>query len=59
MIVQFFRTTADAVRAINRKYAKPHIKMTRRVSFSLGLLRGYLLFLVALLVYKFIVTVTH
>jgi hypothetical protein len=33
--------------------------MTRRVRFSLGLLRFYLLFLVAIMVYKFIVTVLH
>ena len=57
--MQFFRNVASAVRAINRKYAKPHITMTRRVRFSLGLLRGYLLFLVALMVYKFVVTVMH
>ncbi len=57
--MQFFRNVANGVRTINRKYAKPHIKMTRRVRFSLGLLRGYLLFLVALMVYKFVVTVIH
>ncbi len=55
----FIRNTRDAVRAINRKYATPHMPMTRRVRFSLGLLRGYLLFLVAILVYKFVITVAH
>ncbi len=55
--MKFFKNAANAIRAINRKYAKPHIKMTRRVRFSLGLLRGYLLFLVALMVYKFVATV--
>jgi hypothetical protein len=35
------------------------MKMTRRVRFSLGLLRGYLLFLVAIMVYKFIVIALH
>lgn len=53
----FVKNTRDAVEFINQKYARPHMKMTRRVRFSLGLLRGYLLFLVAIMVYKFIVTV--
>ncbi len=55
----FFKNTREAVRAINRKYATPHMPMTRWVRFSLGLLRGYLLFLVAILVYKFVITVMH
>ena len=55
----FFKNTREAVRVINRKYATPHMPMTRRVRFSLGLLRGYLLFLVAILVYKFVITVMH
>lgn len=59
MIVEFFKNTADAVTGINRKYSVPHIKMTRWVRFSLGLLRGYLLLLVAIMVYKFIITVLH
>ena len=42
MIFDFFRNTAGAVRDINHKYAKPHIKMTRWVRFSLGALRFYL-----------------
>jgi hypothetical protein len=59
MIRQFFSNTVQAVRAINQKYATPHIKMTRRVRYLLGLLRGYLLLLVALLAYKFVMTVIH
>jgi hypothetical protein len=51
--MEFFGNAFDAVREINRKYKKPHIKMTRLVQFSLGLLRFYLLFLVALMVWKF------
>ncbi len=39
--------------AINRKYAKPSIKITRGVSIVLFLLRLYLIFLVILLAYKF------
>ena len=56
MIFDFFRNTAGAVRTINRKYATPQMKMTPAVRFSLGLLRFYLLFLVGIMVYKFIVT---
>lgn len=54
MIIDFFRSTVVAVKAINQKYATPHIKMTRAVRFSLGLLRFYLLLLVAIMVYKFV-----
>jgi len=53
MIADFFSSAWDTVKEINRKYRKPHIKMTRPVLLSLGLLRFYLLFLVALLVWKF------
>lgn len=53
MFIEFLGTAWDAVREINRKYKKPHIKMTSAVLVSLGLLRFYLLFLVGLLVWKF------
>jgi hypothetical protein len=56
VFINFFRNTAGAVRSINRKYAAPSMKMTWAVRISLGFLRGYLL-LVALMIYKFIVTV--
>ena len=55
----FLKKTRATIRSINQKYALPHMKMTRRVRLSLGLLRGYLLFLVAIMIYKFIVTVLH
>jgi len=58
MITEFFGSAWDAVREINRRYKKPHIKMTPAVMFSLGLLRFYLLFLVGLLVWKFF-TILH
>jgi hypothetical protein len=58
MIFDFFRNTAGAVKAINQKYATPHIEMTRWVRFSLGALRFYLLLLVGIMVYKFI-TLLH
>jgi hypothetical protein len=53
MITTFFRTTVQTVRAINRKYATPHLKTTRFVRICLGLLRGYLLLLIGILVFKF------
>ena len=53
MVIEFFGNALDAVREINRKYKKPHVRMTPAVQFSLGLLRFYLLFLVGLLVWKF------
>jgi hypothetical protein len=42
------------VRDINRRYRTPHIKTTPMVKVCLLILRGYLLLLVAILVYKFI-----
>ena len=42
---------------INRKYAKPRLAMTSAVRYSLLALRLYLLFLVALLIYRFITLV--
>jgi hypothetical protein len=54
MILEFFKSTVDTVKSINQKYAKPQIKMTRLVKFSLLSLRLYLLFLVGILVYRFI-----
>jgi hypothetical protein len=59
MILGFLKSTRDIVRDINEKYAVPQIPMTRRVRLALGLLRGYLLFLVGLIVYKFIITALH
>ena len=59
MIVKFFRKAVIAIKRINRKYAKPQIRMTRGTKLALGLLRGYLIFLVILIVYKFVSTVTH
>jgi hypothetical protein len=59
VIFNFFRSTARAVKAINQKYATPRMTMTPMVKFSLGLLRFYLLFLVGVLVYKFVLTLHH
>jgi hypothetical protein len=54
MIPEFFKNTVSTVRSINQKYAKPQIKMTPMVKFSLLSLRLYLIFLVGILVYRFI-----
>jgi hypothetical protein len=40
---------------INHRYREPRIEMSRRVRAALLFLRLYLLFLVCLMVYKFIV----
>ena len=54
MIPEFVKNTVNTVKSINRKYATPQIKMTRLVKFSLLSLRLYLIFLVGILVYKFV-----
>jgi hypothetical protein len=48
------RSFIRSIREINEKYKTPHIKMTPMVSFSLLVLRIYLLFMVAILLFKFI-----
>lgn len=45
------------IRDINQHYAQPRIEISRAVRLSLLALRVYLLFLVILLVYKFILLV--
>jgi hypothetical protein len=52
-IKSFFRENFSVIREINKKYATPRVKMTKLVSTSMFLLRLYLLFLVAILFYKF------
>ncbi len=54
MIRTFFGNTVQTVRTINQRYATPHLKTTRLVKVCLGLLRGYLVLLIAILVFKFI-----
>jgi hypothetical protein len=54
-------TIADqiaAVRAVNRRYAEPRLKMSPAARWSLLALRIYLLVLVGLLAYKFVTLVT-
>ncbi len=58
-VLNIFRGFYHAVHEINEKYKTPQIKMTRMVSFSLLLLRLYLLFMVVILLYKFVTIVGH
>jgi hypothetical protein len=53
----FFSEFFDKVNEINKRYAKPRIKMTPLVSACLLVLRLYLIFLVILLGYKFVTLV--
>ena len=54
MLKEFFSHNFTKVREINRKYAKPNVEMSPWVKGSLLILRIYLIFLVGLLLYKFI-----
>ncbi|HTP64963.1 MAG TPA: hypothetical protein VMJ66_06195 [Geobacteraceae bacterium] len=54
MLKEFFSHNFAKVREINRKYAKPSVEMSPWVKGSLLFLRVYLVFLVGLLIYKFI-----
>ncbi len=54
MIRGFFSHQFAKMQEINRKYAKPNVEMSRWVKVSLLFLRLYLIFLVCLLLYKFI-----
>jgi len=47
----------DKVRAINRRYAHPRLAISPAVRVCLVILRLYLLFLVGLLVYRFVAIV--
>jgi len=48
------RRVANKVREINRRYATPRIKLSRRTRMALLGLRFYLIVLVILLAYKFL-----
>jgi len=49
-----FNNLVLKIKAINQRYSEPHIEMSKGVKISLVALRIYLLFLVSLMVYKFI-----
>jgi hypothetical protein len=54
MIKDYFSHNFAKIREINKKYAKPNVKMSKWVKGSLLFLRFYLILLVGLLLYKFI-----
>jgi len=54
MIKDIFNNNYAKIREINKKYATPNIEMSKWVKFALLSLRFYLIFLVGLLIYKFI-----
>ena len=56
-IIDGFRDFFQAIREINERYKTPRIKTTRMVSFSLFMLRIYLIGMLILLLYKFITVV--
>ncbi len=54
MIRKLFLTNIEKIREINRKYSERELEMSRTVSVTLLFLRLYLIFIIGLLVYKFI-----
>ena len=48
-----FNDWTATIKAINKKYSQPRLKMTPFVKVSLLILRLYLIFLVVILMYKF------
>ncbi len=54
MLRDFISHNYAKVREINKRYATPNVEMSGWVKLSLLFLRLYLIFLVCLLVYKFI-----
>jgi Mn2+/Fe2+ NRAMP family transporter len=58
-IAAFCRSTADQVRQVNRRYAKPEIATTRFVKFCLVGLRVYLFTLIAVMIFKFVIAATQ
>ena len=47
----------NKIREINQRYKYPKIHQSRAVKISLLIMRIYLLFLVALLIYKFVTVI--
>jgi len=52
------RNLINKIHEINQKYSKPKIQMSRPVKIALLALRLYLIFLIIMLLYKFI-TLVH
>ena len=53
-IKRFFDNRFVRIKEINEKFSVPRVKMTPVVRYALVFLRFYLLFLVGILIYKFI-----
>jgi hypothetical protein len=53
--MKIIKSALQSIREINRKYAKPEIEMTPFVRICLYGLRGYLLLLIGLMIYKFVI----
>ena len=53
---RFFEGRFKKIHEINKKYARPRLVVNKSTAISLLLLRLYLLFLVGLLIFKFIMT---
>ena len=53
-MLKSIRDFINKIKEINRRYATPRIKMTKWTKFALFMLRVYLVFLIAILLYKFI-----
>jgi hypothetical protein len=58
MLAKFIERNFKKIHEINTKYAKPRLVMSRPVRICLLILRCYLLFLVLLLLYKFVTVLT-
>ena len=56
-VKSFFSHNYAKIREINKKYATPNIEISKWVKLSLLSLRLYLIFLLVLLLYKFITLV--
>ena len=53
--MKVIESALQSIREINRKYAKPEIEMTPFVRVCLYGLRGYLVLLIGLMIYKFVI----
>jgi len=53
-IKRFYEDNFEKIIEINEKYANPKIEISPAVKFSLLMLKFYLLFIVGLMIYKFI-----
>lgn len=57
-VKRFFAHTFSKITQINKKYKKPQIEMKPSVRITLTMLVFYLVFLIGMLIYKFIITLS-